>query len=192
MTKIILSAGTFFIALFFPYLIAAQTADSAQTKTSSIVFQVTVNGKAMPFNQGKILAFTVIEDGSVSILAQSTTDILNANVLVLNITPADTSKRITRGEYKILPEEAVSDYMVRAEYSSNADGNSSYWWSDASHVKGGFIIIDEITNSTIKGRFSFTGVMEKEDGSMDSKNLVKITKGVFDLPLENKSRLDPR
>jgi hypothetical protein len=153
---------------------------------------MTVNGKPMLFNQGKISAFTVKEDGSVSITAQTTTDILNTNILVLNITPADTSKRITKGEYKILPEDVVSDFMVRAEYSANENGNSSYWWSDASKVKGGSVFIDEITGSGIKGRFSFTGVLEKEDGSMGTKKMVKITNGVFDLPLEIKSRFDAR
>ena len=34
--------------------------------------------------------------------------------------------------------------------------------------------------------------VKKEDGSIDTKNLAKITNGVFDLPLEIKSRLDIR
>lgn len=191
MIKLFLSASTILLGLFFPFIAAVQNPASAQ-QTPSAVFQVVVNGKPMQFNQGKILAIIIKEDGSVSISAQTTSDILNTNILVLNITPVDTSKRIKRGEYKILPEDGVSGYMVRAEYSANENGNSSYWWSDASQVKGGSIFIDEITESSIKGRFSFTGVLEKEDGSMDSKNLVKITKGVFDLPLEVKSRIDPR
>ena len=191
MIKIFFSASTILFGLFFPSIAAAQNPASAQ-QTPSAVFQVAVNGKSMQFHQGKILAITVIEDGSVSISAQTTSDILNTNILVLNITPADTSNRITKGEYKIVPEDVVAGYLVRAEYSAIENGNSSYWWSDASQVKGGSIFIDEITGSGIKGRFSFTGVLEKEDGSMDSKNLVKITKGVFDLPLEVKSRIDPR
>ena len=192
MIKLLLSATTIIFAFFSPFLAAAQSADTAETNTRPAVFKVTVNGKPMQFNGGIIQAFTIKEDGSVSILAQSTTDILNSNNMVLNITPADTSKKIKKGEYKILPEDAVSDYIVRGEYSANANGNSSYWWSDASHVKGGSIFIDEITSSGIKGRFSFTGVSEKEDGGIDTKNLAKITNGVFDLPLEIKSRLDPR
>lgn len=191
MIKIFFSASTILFGLFFPSIAAAQNPASAQ-QTPSAVFQVAVNGKPMQFHQGKILAITVIEDGSVSISAQTTSDILNTNILVLNITPADTSKRITKGEYKIVPEDVVAGYLVRAEYSAIENGNSSYWWSDASQVKGGSIFIDEITGSGIKGRFSFTGVLEKEDGSMDSKNLVKITKGVFNLPLELKSRFDAR
>ena len=111
-------------------------------------------------------------------------------MITLSITPADTSKRLKKGEYKILPEDVVSDFMVRAEYGENQ--NFLYWWSDASKVKGGSVFIDEITGSSIKGRFSFTGVLQKEDGSMDTKNLVKISNGVFDLPLEIKSRFDPR
>ncbi len=192
MMKLFFSASTIILALFSTLLVAAQSADTAETNTTPAVFKVTVNGKPMQFNGGKIQAFTIKEDGSLSISAQSTTDILNSNVMVLNITPADTTKRIIKGEYKILPEDAVSDYIVRGEYSANANGNSSYWWSDASHVKGGSIFIDEITSSSIRGRFSFTGVSEKEDGSVDTKNLAKISNGVFDLPLEIKSRLDPR
>lgn len=192
MIKLFLSATTFIFAFFSPFLVAAQSAGTTETNTWPAVFKVNVNGKPIPFNGGKILAFTVKEDGSLSISAQSTTDILNSNVMVLNITPTDTIRRIIKGEYKILPEDAVSDYMVRAEYAAIANGNSSYWWSDASHVKGGSIFIDEITDSRIKGRFSFTGVSEKEDGSIDTKNLAKITNGVFDLPLEIKSRLDIR
>jgi hypothetical protein len=186
-----LSVSTILLGLLFPFMAAAQDPSSAQ-QTPSAIFKMAVNGKPMLFNQGKILAFTVKEDGSVSISAQTTTDILNTNILVLNITPADTSKRITKGEYKILPEDVVSDFMVRAEYSANENGNSSYWWSDASKVKGGSVFIDEITGSGIKGRFSFTGVLEKEDGSMGTKKMVKITNGVFDLPLEIKSRFDAR
>jgi hypothetical protein len=191
MIKMFLSVSTILLGLLFPFMAAAQDPSSAQ-QTPSEIFKMAVNGKPMLFNQGKILAFTVKEDGSVSISAQTTTDILNTNILVLNITPADTSKRITKGEYKILPEDVVSDFMVRAEYSANENGNSSYWWSDASKVKGGSVFIDEITGSGIKGRFSFTGVLEKEDGSMGTKKMVKITNGVFDLPLEIKSRFDAR
>jgi hypothetical protein len=191
MIKMFLSVSTILLGLLFPFMAAAQDPSSAQ-QTPSAIFKMAVNGKPMLFNQGKILAFTVKEDGSVSISAQTTTDILNTNILVLNITPADTSKRITKGEYKILPEDVVSDFMVRAEYSANENGNSSYWWSDASKVKGGSVFIDEITGSGIKGRFSFTGVLEKEDGSMGTKKMVKITNGVFDLPLEIKSRFDAR
>lgn len=155
------------------------------------VFQVVVNEKPLKFDQGKLQAFTVKEDGSVTILAQTTADILNTTNLVLNITPTDSKKKIKSGEYKILPEDSDSKYLVRAEYAVNENGNSSFWWTDASQVTGGWIIIDEITDSRIKGRFSITGVTEKEDGSIDTSNLVKLTDGVFDLPLEIKSRLDP-
>lgn len=189
MIKIFFSASTILLGLFFPSIAAAQNPASAQ-QTPSAIFKMAVNGKPMLFNQGKISAFTVKEDGSVSITAQTTTDILNANILVLNITPADTSKRITKGEYKILPEDVVSDFMVIAEYGENK--NFMFWGSDASKVKGGSVFIDEITGSGIKGRFSFTGVLEKEDGSMGTKKMVKITNGVFDLPLEIKSRFDAR
>lgn len=155
------------------------------------VFQVVVNEKPLKFDQGKLQAFTVKEDGSVTILAQTTADILNTTNLVLNITPTDSKKKIKSGEYKILPEDSDLKYLVRAEYAVNENGNSSFWWTDASQVTGGWIIIDEITDSRIKGRFSITGVTEKEDGSIDTSNLVKLTDGVFDLPLEIKSRLDP-
>lgn len=184
----LVSAITFLSGMFFPTIVTAQNAAPANTAAADL--QMNVNGKSMQFDQGKIQAFTIKEDGSVGILAQTTSDILNANILVLNITPADSSKTVTKGEYKILPEDVVSDFMVRAEYGENK--NFLFWWSDASKVKGGSVFIDEITASRIKGRFSFTGVLQKEDGSMDTKNLVKISNGVFDLPLEVKSRLDPR
>lgn len=191
MTKFFLSASTLILGLVFSHIVTAQNPETAE-KARSTVFQVAVNGKPMQFDQGVIMAFTVKEDGSLTITAQTTTDILNTNIIALNITPTDSSKKITKGEYKILPDDAVTTYLVRAEYYANTDGNSSYWWSNAAVVKGGSIVIDEITDSSIKGRFSFNGVLETEDGSMDSKNLVKIANGVFDLPLENKSRLDPR
>lgn len=189
MIKIFLAASTILLGLLFPFMAAAQNPASAQ-QTPSAIFKVAVNGKPMLFNEGKISALTVKEDGSVFISAQTTTDILTTNMITLSITPADTSKRLKKGEYKILPEDVVSDFMVRAEYGENQ--NFLYWWSDASKVKGGSVFIDEITGSSIKGRFSFTGVLQKEDGSMDTKNLVKISNGVFDLPLEIKSRFDPR
>lgn len=184
----LISAITFLSGMFFPTIVTAQNAAPANTAAAHL--QMNVNGKSMQFDQGKIQAFTIKEDGSVGILAQTTSDILNANILVLNITPADSSKTVTKGEYKILPEDVVSDFMVRAEYAENK--KFLFWWSDASKVKGGSVSIDEITASRIKGRFSFTGVLQKEDGSMDTKNLVKISNGVFDLPLEIKSRMDPR
>lgn len=184
----LISAITFLTGMFFPTIVTAQT--TAPANTAAAHLQMNVNGKLMQFDQGKIQAFTIKEDGSVGILAQTTSDILSANTLVLNITPADSSKTVTKGEYKILPEDVVSDFMVRAEYAENK--NFLLWWSDSSKVKGGSVFIDEITALRIKGRFSFTGVLQKEDGSMDTKNLVKISNGVFDLPLEVKSRLDPR
>lgn len=189
MIKMLLSASTILLGLLFPFMAAAQNPASAQQAPSAI-FKMAVNGKPMLFNEGKISAFTVKEDGSLTITAQTTTDLLTANMIVLSITPADTSKRLKKGEYKILPEDVVSDCMVRAEYGENR--NFMSWGSDASKVKGGSVFIDEITGSAIKGRFSFTGVFQKEDGSMDTKNLVKITNGVFDLPLETKSRFDAR
>jgi hypothetical protein len=176
MTKFFLSASTLILGLVFSHIVTAQNPETAE-KARPTVFQVAVNGKPMQFDQGVIMSFTVKEDGSLTITAQTTTDILNTNIIALNITPTETSKKITKGEYKILPDDAVTTYLVRAEYYANTDGNSSYWWSNAAVVKGGSIIIDEITDTHIKGKFSFTGVFENEDGSMNAKNLVKVTKG---------------
>lgn len=189
--KIFLIRGLLLL-LIIPFKLNAQNTNAVPTQSESSIFTVSVNGKPMLFNPTKLLAFRVKEDGSVSISAQTSTDILNTNILVMNIAPADTTILITKGEYKILPEDSTSNFIVRAEYSSISNGNSSYWWSDANRVKMGQIIIDLITTDRIKGRFSFTGVLEKEDGSMDLKNLVKITNGIFDLPLETRSRIDPR
>lgn len=191
MTKFFLSASTLILGLVFSHIVTAQNPETAE-KARPTVFQVAVNGKPMQFDQGVIMSFTVKEDGSLTITAQTTTDILNTNIIALNITPTETSKKITKGEYKILPDDAVTTYLVRAEYYANTDGNSSYWWSNAAVVKGGSIIIDEITDTHIKGKFSFTGVFENEDGSMNAKNLVKVTKGVFDLPLKIRGVLDPQ
>lgn len=186
MNKVILAAIAF-LSLALPLQIGAQTSELIQSGDKSAVFQVTVNGKPMQFLQDKIVAFTVKEDGSLSILAQTSTDILNSNVLALSITPANPRKKITKGEYQILPEDDNPDFLVRAEYGEYSNENSSSWWSDANHVKGGEVFIDDITPTQIKGRFSFTGVTEKEDGSIDTTNRVKIT-AEFDLPLEIKSR----
>ncbi len=191
MTKFFLSASTLILGLVFSHIVTAQNPETAE-KARSTVFQVAVNGKPMQFDQGVIMAYTVKEDGSLTITAQTTTDILNTNIIALNITPTDSKKKIKSGEYKILPEDSDSKYLVRAEYAANENGNSSFWWSDASQVNGCSIVIDEITDSRIKGRFSFIGVTEKEDGSINTNNLAKLTDGVFDLPLEIKSRLDPR
>lgn len=184
--------GSIFLLLTIHSKSNSQNTNALPPQGAPGIFTVSVNGKPMLFNPSKLLAFRVKEDGSISISAQTSTDIFNTNILVMNIAPSDTTKLITNGEYKIVPEDDASNFIVRAEYSSNANGNSSYWWSDASRVKGGQIIIDLITTDRIKGRFSFTGVLEKEDGSMDAKNLVKITNGIFDLPLETRSRIDPR
>ncbi len=160
--------------------------------TGPLVFQVNVNGKPTQFEPTTLLAYLIKEDGSITITAQTSTDIVNSDILALSITPADTTRLIAKGQYKILAEDASPPFMVRAEYSSIEHGNISYWWSDTSHSGGGSVFIDEISASRIKGRFTFTGVLEEEDGSMNRQNLVKVTNGVFDLPLELRSRLDPR
>lgn len=190
MIKSLLPICILILALCHSHQLLAQNPGKSESPHQP-VFQVVVNEKPLKFDQGVLQAFTVKEDGSVTILAQTTADILNTTNLVLNITPTDSKKKIKSGEYKILPEDSDSKYLVRAEYAVNENGNSSFWWTDASQVTGGWIIIDEITDSRIKGRFSITGVTEKEDGSIDTSNLVKLTDGVFDLPLEIKSRLDP-
>lgn len=190
MIKSLLPICILILALCHSHQLLAQNPGKSESPHQP-VFQVVVNEKPLKFDQGVLKAFTVKEDGSVTILAQTTADILNTTNLVLNITPTDSKKKIKSGEYKILPEDSDSKYLVRAEYAVNENGNSSFWWTDASQVTGGWIIIDEITDSRIKGRFSITGVTEKEDGSIDTSNLVKLTDGVFDLPLEIKSRLDP-
>ena len=190
MIKSLLPICILILALCHSHQLLAQNPGKSESPHQP-VFQVVVNEKPLKFDQGKLQAFTVKEDGSVTILAQTTADILNTTNLVLKITPTDSKKKIKSGEYKILPEDSDSKYLVRAEYAVNENGNSSFWWTDASQVTGGWIIIDEITDSRIKGRFSITGVTEKEDGSIDTSNLVKLTDGVFDLPLEIKSRLDP-
>lgn len=190
MIKSLLPICILILALCHSHQLLAQNPGKSESPHQP-VFQVVVNEKPLKFDQGKLQAFTVKEDGSVTILAQTTADILNTTNLVLNITPTDSKKKIKSGEYKILPEDSDSKYLVRAEYAVNENGNSSFWWTDASQVTGGWIIIDEITDSRIKGRFSITGVTEKEDGGIDTNNLAKLTDGVFDLPLEIKSRLDP-
>ena len=190
MIKSLLPICILILALCHSHQLLAQNPGKSESPHQP-VFQVVVNEKPLKFDQGVLQAFTVKEDGSVTILAQTTADILNTTNLVLNITPTDSKKKIKSGEYKILPEDSDSKYLVRAEYAVNENGNSSFWWTDASQVTGGWIIIDEITDSRIKGRFSITGVTEKEDGGIDTNNLAKLTDGVFDLPLEIKSRLDP-
>lgn len=142
----LISAITFLTGMFFPTVATAQTA--APASTAAAVLQMNVNGKSMQFDQGKIQAFIIKEDGSVSILAQTTSDILTANILVLNITPADSSKTVTKWEYRILPEDVVSDFMVRAEYAENK--NFLFWWSDASKVKGGSVFIDVLVTLTLE------------------------------------------
>ena len=144
----------------------------------------------MQFNQGKLQAYFAKEDGEITILAQTSTDILNTNIILLSIIPIDTNFKVSKGELKILPEEKSKNFVIKAEYSSNKEGNSSYWWTNTEHQGGGILYIDEITQNSIKGRFSFTAVLEKEDGEMNPKNVVKITNGQFRLPLETKSRID--
>lgn len=190
MIKSLLPICILISALCHSHQVLAQNQGESETNHPA-VFHAVANGQPLQFDQGVLQAYTVKEDGSVTILAQTTADILNTTMIVLNITPTDSKKKIKSGEYKILPEDSDSKYLVRAEYAVNENGNSSLWWADASQVKGGWIIIDEITDSRIKGRFSITGVTEKEDGGIDTNNLAKLTDGVFDLPLEIKSLLDP-
>ena len=176
--------------LLLACLFAVPNSAAAQGNGTAIL-EAAIDGKPVKFEQ-KQSAARIKEINSLTITGQTSEDIFNAEIILINITSVNPETNITKGEYKIVPEDAATGHSVRAEYFANSSGNSSYWWSNASVVKGGSIIIDEITDSSIKGRFSFTGVLETEDGSMNPKNLVKVTKGVFDLPLEVRSVLDPR
>ncbi|MBT9483745.1 hypothetical protein [Sediminibacterium sp.] len=183
--------GLLFFTMLTPYCSVGQS-HSTITSTPYLTPQLeaTVNGKPMQFNQGKLQAYIAKEDGEITILAQTSTDILNTNILTWSIIPVDTNFKVSKGEFKILPEEKSSNFNVRAEYSSIKEGNSSYWWTNTKHQGGGILHVDEITNNSIKGRFSFIAILEKEDGEMNPKEVVKVTNGKFSLPLETKSRLE--
>lgn len=174
-----------------PFFSVAQSPSTViPTPNLTPYLEATVNGKPMQFNQGKIQATLVKEDGEITILAQTSTDILNTNILLWSIIPVDTNFKVTKGEFKILPEEKSNNFIVKAEYSTNNEGNSKYWWTNTKHQGGGILYVDEITQNSIKGRFSYTAILEKEDGEMNPKEFVKVTNGRFSLPLEIKSRLE--
>lgn len=180
----------FLLFVLFPSLVWAQDPGQAQDKGSAIL-EAAVNSILVKFEQ-KLLVAMIKESNSLTITGQTSDDILNAQSILLNISSVNLDTKIPKGEYKIVPEDDATTYSVRAEYVVNAGGNSSYWWSNAAVVKGGSIIIEEISDTHIKGKFSFTGVFENKDGNMNAKNLVKVTKGVFDLPLKIKGVLDPQ
>ena len=176
--------------VLFPSLVWAQDPGQAQDKGSAIL-EAALNGKLIKFER-KLAASLIKESNSLTLTGQTSDDILNTEIILLNISSVNPDTKIPKGEYKIVPEDDATTYLVRAEYVVISGGNSSYWWSNTAVVKGGSIIIDEITDTHIKGKFSFTGVFENEDSSMNAKNLVKVTKGVFDLPLEIRGVLDPQ
>jgi len=191
MYSIFCSLGLLFITMGSPFFSVAQSPSTViPTPNLTPSLEATVNGKPMQFNQGKIQATLVKEDGEITILAQTSTDILNTNILLWSIIPVDTNFKVTKGEFKILPEEKSNNFIVKAEYSTNKEGNSKYWWTNTKHQGGGILYVDEITQNSIKGRFSYTAILEKEDGEMNPKELVKVTNGRFSLPLEIKSRLE--
>ena len=142
MIKFFIPTWILILALCHSHQVSAQNQGKSES-THQPIFQVVANEKPFQFDQGILQAFTVKEDGSFTILAQTTADILNTTIFVLNITPTDSKKKIKSGEYKILPEDSDSKYLVRAEYAVNENGNSSFWWTDASQVTGGWIIIDD-------------------------------------------------
>lgn len=180
----------FLLFVLFPSLVWAQDPVQVQDKGSAIL-EASLNGKLIKFER-KLGATMIKENNSLTIMGQTSDDIFNAQNILLNISSVNLDTKISKGEYKIVPEDDATTYLVRAEYVDRSGGNGSYWWSNTSVVKGGSIIIEEITDTHIKGKFSFTGVFENEDGSMNAKNLVKVTKGVFDLPLKIRSVLDPQ
>lgn len=75
-------------------LLAAQNQVTAQTNKGTGLFQFTANDKPVRFYEGKAEAFAIKEDGSLTILAQTTLDIFNTRSLALYIEPVAGGKKI--------------------------------------------------------------------------------------------------
>lgn len=76
---------------------------------------------------------------------------------------------------------AEHNYMASAEYNKWNGSGFDQWQTKWEFVENGQIVIESISETRVKGTFSFDAVKLNMDGSYESGNVKKVTAGAFDL-----------
>ncbi len=71
--------------------------------------------------------------------------------------------------------------MASAEYNKWNGSGFDQWQTKWEFVENGQIVIESISETRVKGTFSFDAVKLNMDGSYESGNVKKVTAGAFDL-----------
>ena len=105
--------------------------------------------------------------------------------IILNLIPFGKDFTFWKsGTYDFNPVHITNlEYSASTEYSKWNGTGYEQWVTKWEHVQTGKIVIEAISETHIKGTFSFDAVKNNNNGTFDASNVKKITEGAFDLDI---------